>query len=311
MEFTLLFPMILVVMVVVLHISKEGKGFPKKNEADEENEGRTAVTEERDEQNMLYQQALQNENFQYINSQSNPPDNPLGHATTNNQTTEETSPGTGTEPLHGFRPQTVPGTQTQSLTIPNDSQSGNVPQRPRPTPQTETGVPAQELTIVVENPPQVPQMENDVQVPQIENEVQVPPMEREFTISFGVIGFSGTMLGAYFSLLESNKQISDHMVLYETSIWLLYISLYLGLIMLTITIIRPCTHNRCTFYCFLYLAVVSGTYAISIGIYLLLPKSTIRLVILSVLPTALLLVAMILHFKDKIVRLFRFKQHLN
>ncbi|XP_058072301.1 uncharacterized protein LOC131221158 isoform X3 [Magnolia sinica] len=98
----------------------------------------------------------------------------------------------------------------------------------------------------------------------------------ELSLSWVVIGFSAGAIIAFMGLLGNNNQISNHMAFYE--------------------------------------AVVSGTYAISFGIYLLLPKSKFRLLILTILPGALFLVAAIFYFKDRIIttaRSFWFKQHEN
>ncbi|XP_058072307.1 uncharacterized protein LOC131221161 isoform X4 [Magnolia sinica] len=339
MEFSILSLVILSFMIFAA-TTKEGRGSPTRKKADEEIKGKATATEETDQFIMHYPQSLQNVEIQYVNPQSDTRmiivNNPSGRAT-NNQPTEETgdqlpqaskdkhleegnrnhmleeiSLGIGTQLVHGLPPQTLLETQTRSSKPPNDLQPVNLAQIPRhvmaSSPQTETEVETKELTGIMVETPQLVTVEK-------KNTVLVLQMERELNFSWGVIGLSAAMLGVYLGLLGNNRQISDHMVLYEASLWLLYSSLFSGLIMLMITIIRPCTQLSCSFiYGLMSLALLSGTYAISLGIYILLPKSTFRLVIVSVLPAALFLVAMILYFKDSIIttaQKFGFKPHQN
>ncbi|XP_058072305.1 uncharacterized protein LOC131221161 isoform X2 [Magnolia sinica] len=354
MEFSILSLVILSFMIFAA-TTKEGRGSPTRKKADEEIKGKATATEETDQFIMHYPQSLQNVEIQYVNPQSDTRmiivNNPSGRATNNqpteamiiageqiemndaqetgdqlpqaskdkhleegnrNHMLEEISLGIGTQLVHGLPPQTLLETQTRSSKPPNDLQPVNLAQIPRhvmaSSPQTETEVETKELTGIMVETPQLVTVEK-------KNTVLVLQMERELNFSWGVIGLSAAMLGVYLGLLGNNRQISDHMVLYEASLWLLYSSLFSGLIMLMITIIRPCTQLSCSFiYGLMSLALLSGTYAISLGIYILLPKSTFRLVIVSVLPAALFLVAMILYFKDSIIttaQKFGFKPHQN
>ncbi|XP_058071341.1 uncharacterized protein LOC131220450 [Magnolia sinica] len=187
-------------------------------------------------------------------------DDPSGSAT-DNQTTEVGGPGPGIYVEHVIDLQTRTSTSTVG---------------PRPMPEMASSS-------------------------QTVNEVQVPRTDKEFQITCGVIGLSTAIFGVYAGILGSNKQISDRMVLFEVSVWLLQTSLLSGMLMLTIIILRPGRLVSGTiFYGIMSIAVVSLTYAICFGIYFLLPKSTVRLVIVSVLPAALFFVAMILHFVDRI-----------
>ncbi|XP_058072300.1 uncharacterized protein LOC131221158 isoform X2 [Magnolia sinica] len=196
--------------------------------------------------------------------------------TPGNHTPERTNSGNGTQPVRGPNPQSLPEIDTRQ------TQSDNVAQRETPARASS---------------------------PQTEN---VNVNMTELSLSWVVIGFSAGAIIAFMGLLGNNNQISNHMAFYEAGMWLLYTSLLSGIIMLMNSIFCkfPCTFS----YGFMSLAVVSGTYAISFGIYLLLPKSKFRLLILTILPGALFLVAAIFYFKDRIIttaRSFWFKQHEN